>query len=75
MAIKYFVNVRAMKILLQKVLPERNVDRHIINDVRIRARREKLDLDSKSIQIDPKNFDTTFIKSYVDTDDNYTQGK
>ena len=62
MASNPFVNVRAMTNLLQKALPERkDVDRHMINNVRIRARREKLDLDSKSIQIDPKHFDTTFI--------------
>ena len=62
--------------LLQQILPERkDVDRHMINNVRIRVQRKKLDLDSKSIQIDPKYFDTTFIKSYVDTDDSYMQGK
>ena len=62
--------------LLQQILPERkDVDRHMINNVRIRVQRKKLDLDSKSIQIDPKYFDTTFIRLYVDTDYNYTQGK
>ena len=62
--------------LLQKALPERkDVNRHMINNVRIRARRKKLDLDSKIIQIDPKTFDTTFIKSFVNTDDNNMQGK
>ena len=40
MAINLFVNVRTMTNLLQKALPERkDVDRHIINNVRIRARR------------------------------------
>ena len=74
-AINHFVNVRTMTNLLQKVLPERkDVDRHMINNIRIRARRKKLDLGSKGIQIDPKYFDTTFIKSYIDTDDNYMQG-
>ena len=63
--------------LLQKALPERkDVDRDMIKNVRIRARRgKKLDLDSKIIQIDPNTFDTTFIKSYVNTDDNNMQGK
>ena len=65
-----------MSYLLQRALPERkDANRHMINNVRIRTRREKLNLDSKGIQIDPKYFDTTFIKSYVDTDDNYTQDK
>ena len=75
-AIDLFVNVRAMIELLQKVLPgKKDVNIHIINNVRLRARREKLELDSKNIQIDPKHFDSTFINSYVDTVDNYTQGK
>ena len=75
-AIDLFVNVRAMIELLQKVLPgKKDVNIHIIRNVRLRARREKLELDSKNIQIDPKHFDSTFINSYVDTVDNYTQGK
>ena len=40
MAINPFVNVRTMTNLLKKAPPERkDVDRHIINNVRIRARR------------------------------------
>ena len=51
MTINPFVNVRAMINLLQKTLPERKgVDRHMINNVRSRVRRTKLDMDSKSIQ-------------------------
>ena len=57
MAINPYVSVRSMITLLQKALPERkDVDRHMINNVRIRARRRKLELDSKSISIDPKTF-------------------
>ena len=41
MAINPFFDVSTMKHLLQKVLPERkDVDRHMINIVRIRARRK-----------------------------------
>ena len=47
----------------------------MINNVRIRARRRKLKLDSKSIRIDPKHFDSSSIKFYVSTADNYTEGK
>ena len=76
MAINPYVSVRSMTILLQKALPERkDVDRHMINNVRIRARRRKLELDSKSIRIDPKYVDSSFIKSYVSSADNYTEGK
>ena len=42
MAINLFVNVRTMTNLLQKALPERkDVDRDMIKNVRIRARRGK----------------------------------
>ena len=76
MAINPYVSVRSMATLLQKTLPERkDVDRHMINNVRIRARRRKLELDSKSIRIDQKHFDSSFIKSYVSSVDNYTEGK
>ena len=57
MAINLYVSVKSMTTLLQKPLPERkDVDRHMINNVRIRARRRKLELDSKSIIIDPNTF-------------------
>ena len=76
MAINPYVSVRSMTTLLQKALPERkDVDRHMINNVRIRARRRKLELDSKSIRNDPKHVDSSFIKSYVSSADNYTEGK
>ena len=65
-----------MTTLLQKSFSERNdVDRHMIDNVRIRARRRQLELDSKRIRIDPKHVDSTFIKSYVSTADNYAEGK
>ena len=55
MAIDPFVNVRAMIELLQKVLLERkDVDRHMVKNVRLHTRRKRLELDSKNIQIDPK---------------------
>ena len=76
MVINPHVSVRSMPTLLQKTLSERkDVDRHMINNVRIRACRRKLDLDSKRIRIDPKHFDSSFIKSYVSTADNYTESK
>ena len=71
MAINPYVSVRSMTTLLQKALPDRkDVDRYMINNVRIRTRRIKLQLDSKRIRIDPKHFDSSFIKSYVNTADN-----
>ena len=76
MVINPHVSVRSMTTLLQKALPERkDVDRHMINNVRIRTRRRKVELDSKRIRIDPKHVDSSFIKSYVSTADNYIEGK
>ena len=76
MAINPYVSVRSMTTLLQKELAERkDIDSHMINNVRIRARRRKLELDSKSIRIDPKMFDSSFIKFYVSTANNYTEDK
>ena len=76
MALNPYVSVRSVTNLLQKALPGiKNVDRHMINNVLIRARRRKLELDSNSIRIDPKHFDSSFIKSYASTVDDYTEGK
>ena len=62
--------------LLQKALPDRkDIDRRMINNVRIRALKKRLELDSANIQTDPNHFDPSFINSYMDTADNYTQGK
>ena len=75
-AINPYVSVRSMTTLLQKVLPDRKgVDRHMINNFRIRARRRKFELDSKRIRIYPKHLDSSFIKSYVSTADKYTEDK
>ena len=62
--------------LLQNVLlEEKDVYSQMINNVRIRARKKKLELDSANIEIDPKHFDSTLITSYIETTDNYTQGE
>ena len=47
----------------------------MINNIRIRARRRKLELDSKRIRNYPKNHDSSFIKTCVSNADNYTEGK
>ena len=50
MDIDPFVNVRAMTELLQKTLPDKNdIDMYRINNVRIRARKKKLELDFANI--------------------------
>ena len=41
MAINHFANVKVITNLIQKALPEnKDVDRHMINNVRIRERRK-----------------------------------
>ena len=76
MAIDPFVNVRVMIELLQKALSSRNIiDRHMINNVRIRTRKKRLELDYANIDIYSKHFDTTYITSYQDTADNCSKSK
>ena len=68
MAIGHFVNVRGMRDLLYKVLSERKIiGRYMINNVKIRARKNRLELDYANINIDPNFFDTSYITSYQDT--------
>ena len=37
--------------------------------------KKRVELEIADIEIDPKHFDTSFITSYRDTSDNYTEGK
>ena len=68
------MSIRAIRKLLSKVIPERKyIYCHIINYVRIRARQKKLELENTDIEIDPKHFDTSFITTYRDTSDNYSE--
>ena len=74
MSIESYVSVRAIRELLFKVIPDRKfIDRHIINNVRIRDRQKKIVLENSNIEIHPKHFDTSFIETYKDTSDNYTE--
>ena len=74
MSIDPFVSVRAIRELLSKVLPDRKfIDRYMINNVRIRARQRKRELENSNIEIHPKHFDTSFIETHKDTSDNYTE--
>ena len=75
MDIEPFISVRAVRELLSKIISERKyIDRHMINNVRIHAWK-KLELEYVDIEIDPKYFNTSFISTYSDTSDNYTEGK
>ena len=56
-------------------MPERKfIDRHMINNVRIRAREKKRELLNANIEIHPKHFDSYIIDTCKDTSDNYTEG-
>ena len=46
----------------------------MINNVRIRARQRKRELENSNIEIHHNHFDTSFIETYKDTSDNYTEG-
>ena len=70
------VDVRAMGGLLCKTLSDRKcIDKRMINNVRIYARKRKLELDNAKIEINHKYFDTSFITEYKDTVDDYTKDK
>ena len=76
MVIGLFVNDRAMLEIMMKVLPARTyTDKHMINNVRIRARKKKLELDILNIVIEPKHFDTILIIDFKVMANNYTEGK
>ena len=46
----------------------------MINNVRIRARQRKRELLNANFEIRPKYFDTSFIETYKDTSNNFTEG-
>ena len=74
MSIEPFVSVRTIGESLSKVMPKRKfIDRHIINNVWICVRQRKRELVNANIGIHPKYFDSSFIETYKDTYDNYTE--
>ena len=72
----YSINVQSMVEILRKALPERkDVDRHMVYNVRLRARQRKLELEDKNIEVLAHHFDTSFIKNYKSSSDNYSKGE
>ena len=64
-----------VQMAIEPLLPYRVfIDRFMINNVRIRAGQRKRELEKSNIVIHPKHFDTSFIETYIDTSDNYTEG-
>ena len=76
MDIEPFVSIKAIRELSSKVIPERKyIDAYMINNIRICARKKKLELENADIVIDSRPFDDSSITVYRDTYDNYTEGK
>ena len=62
--------------ILRKNLPERkDVDGHMVYNVRLRVRRRKLELDAGNIEILAYHFDPSSIKNYKSNSDNYSKGE
>ena len=76
MYIDPFINVRTTTEFLYNVLSDRKIiGRHMINNVRIRARKKTLELDHTNTDLDSKHFDTTTFTSYQDIAAKYNKGK
>ena len=72
----YSIDVLSMVEILRKTLPERkDVDRHMVYNVRLRVRRRKLELDASNIEILAHHFDPFFIKNYKSNSYNYSKGE
>ena len=61
--------------ILRKTLPERkDVDRHIVYNIRLRDRRRKLELEAANIEVLANHFDASCINDYKSDSDNYSKG-
>ena len=50
------------------------MDRHMVYNVRLRARRRKLELEAANVEVLANHFDVSFIKDYKSNSDNYFKG-
>ena len=76
MSIDQEVNSRTMIILLKKVLPSRKyIDRHLINNVRLRALKTRNDMENSNITIEPCHFDISLLTEYRENYNSYSEGK
>ena len=75
MGASYSIDDQSMVEILRKTLPERkDVYRHMVYNVRLRARQHKLELADKNVDFLAHHFDTSFIKNYKSNSDNYSKG-
>ena len=76
MGASYSIDDQSMVEILRKALSERKgVDRHMVYNVRLRARRRKLELEADNVEVLAHHFDTSFIKDYKFNSDNYSKGE
>ena len=47
----------------------------MVYNVRLRARQRKLELKDKNVEVLAHHFDTSFIKNYKSSSDNYSKGE
>ena len=72
MDIDIFVNIRAIIVLIQNVLPSRkNIGRYTSNNDRFQSHMRKWELDNGNINLDPKYLHIEHNK----TVDNFSKGK
>ena len=71
----YSINVQSMVEMLRKALPERkDINRHMVYNLHLRARRCKFELEAVKINFFSKLFDISFINDYKTNFDNYSKG-
>ena len=72
----YSIDIQSMVEVLRKVLLERkDIDRHMVYNVRLRAHHCKLELKADNVEILVHHFDTSFIKDYKSNSVNYSKGQ
>ena len=71
----YNINVQLMIEILRKALSERkDLDRHMVYNVHLRASRRQLALEATNVEVVANHFDGSFIKDYRSNSDNYSKG-
>ena len=71
----YTIDIQSVVEVLRKASPEmKDVDRHMVYNVRLRARRRTLELEADNDEVLAPDFDTSFIKDYKSNSDNYSKG-
>ena len=72
----YNIDVQSMIEILRNTLPERkDVDRHMVYNVRLRAHRRKLELEATNVEVVANSLGVSFITDYKATSDSYSKDK